>query len=300
MTKRRAVIDSATNWAFTAGWAATKGMPERAAQQVFRMAADALWWQDAGGVEQLKKNLARVSPDLDANQLNKLTRAGMRSYMRYWCETFLLPKMTKAQINDRFELRGFERLDEALESGNGALMIPGHMANWDIAGAWAVARYGHLTTVVERLKPEGLFDQFLKYRESLGMEALPLGNPEVMRSLVDRLRSGGLVALLGDRDISRNGVVVDFFGEPASFPAGPATLAVLTGAPLYPVTMHYEGPRAIAVMHDQVEIPELLPKNDRVVHMTQRIARVFEVGISQHPEDWHMFQRIWVADRGPQ
>ena len=74
MTKRRAVIDSATNWAFTAGWAATKGMPERAAQQVFRMAADALWWQDAGGVEQLKKNLARVSPDLDANQLNKHIR----------------------------------------------------------------------------------------------------------------------------------------------------------------------------------------------------------------------------------
>jgi KDO2-lipid IV(A) lauroyltransferase len=274
-------------------------MPERMAQQVFRTAADALWWQDAGGVDQLGKNLARVRPDLDVHELSKLTRAGMRSYMRYWCEAFRLPKLTTEQINDRFELRGVELLDQALDSGSGALMIPGHMANWDVAGAWAAARYGRKTTVVERLKPEKLFDQFLSYRESLGMEALPLGNPDVMRNLIDRLRSGGLVALLGDRDISRSGVEVDFFGEPASFPAGPATLALLTGAPLFPVTMHYEGPRAIAVVHDQIPVPEFLPKSERAAHMTQQIARAFEVGIAQHPEDWHMLQKIWLADRSP-
>ena len=297
MVKQRTVADSATNWAFTVGWAATKGMPEAVAQQVFRTGADALWWQDAGGVAQLKKNLARVRPDLDPTELNKLTRAGMRSYMRYWCEAFRLPKMTPAQINGRFELRGVELLDQALDSGSGALMIPGHMANWDLAGAWAASRYGQLTTVVERLKPEKLFDQFMSYRQSLGMEALALGNPDVMRNLIERLRSGGLVALLGDRDISRSGVQVEFFGETASFPAGPAMLASLTGAPLYPVTMHYEGPRAIGVVQDQIEVPQYLPKNERVAHMTQQVARAFEVGIDQHPEDWHMLQKIWLGDR---
>ena len=176
-------------------------MPERAAQQVFRTAADTLWWQDAGGVDQLNKNLLRVRPDLDANELNTLSRAGMRSYMRYWCEAFRLPKMQPEQINERFELRGVELLDAALDSGTGALMIPGHMANWDLAGAWATQRYGQLTTVAERLKPEKLFDQFVSYRESLGMEVLPLGDPDVMRNLIERLRAGGLVALLGDRDI---------------------------------------------------------------------------------------------------
>jgi lauroyl/myristoyl acyltransferase len=299
MFNRRSVVDSATNWAYSVGWAATKRMPERGAQQVFRSAADTLWWQDAGGVDQLAKNLSRVRPELDANELNKLTRAGMRSYMRYWCEAFRLPKMNPEQINDRFELRGVELLDAALNSGTGALMIPGHMGNWDLAGAWATQRYGQLTTVAERLKPEKLFDQFLEYRESLGMEVLPLGDFEVVRNLVNRLRGGGLVALLGDRDITRNGVEVNFFGEQASFPAGPATLAVLTGAPLHPVTMHYEGPRVIAVVHERIAIPEHLPKNERVAHMTQRIASAFESGIAKHPEDWHMLQKIWIADRGP-
>ena len=108
------------------------------------------------------------------------------------------------------------------------------------------------------------------------------------------------MALLGDRDISRSGVTVDFFGEPAAFPAGPAMLASLTDAPLFPVTMHYEGSLAIAVIQDQIQVPEFLPKRERVAHMTQQIAGAFEVGIDQHPEDWHMLQQIWLADRGPQ
>ncbi len=297
MVDRRTITDSATNWAYTAGWAATKRLPERVAQQVFRTAADTLWWQDAGGVEQLSKNLARVCPDLDSRELNKLTRAGMRSYMRYWCEAFRLPKMNPEHFHTRFELRGVELLDQAMDAGTGVLMIPGHMANWDLAGAWGAQRYGRVTTVVERLKPEKLFDQFLQYRESLGMEVLPMGDSEIVRNLIQRLRSGGLVALLGDRDISGNGVTVDFFGKPAGFPVGPATLALLTGAPMYPVTMHYEGPLAVGVMHDRVEVPEWLPKGERVAHMTQQIARAFEVGISEHPEDWHMLQKVWMADR---
>jgi lauroyl/myristoyl acyltransferase len=299
MTNRRDVADSVTNWAYSVGWAATKRLPERAAQQMFRTAADTLWWQDAGGVDQLSKNLARVRPDLDPHELNKLTRSGMRSYMRYWCEAFRLPKMTPDHFATKFQLRGVETLDEAMDAGKGALMIPGHMANWDLAGAWGAQRYGRVTTVAERLKPEKLFDQFVQYRESLGMEVLPLGDSEVMRNLLERLKSGGLVALLGDRDISGSGIAVDFFGEAAGFPAGPATLAILTGAPLYPVTMHFEGPIAVGVVHDRVEVPESLPKRERVAHMTQQIARAYEQGIAEHPEDWHMMQKVWLADRNP-
>lgn len=299
MANRKSIADSATNWAYSAGWAATKRLPERAAQQVFQTAADTLWWRDAGGVDQLSKNLARVRPELDPADLNKLTRAGMRSYMRYWCEAFRLPKMNPELFHIRFQLRGVELLDQAMKEGKGVLMIPGHMANWDLAGAWGADRYGRVTTVAERLKPEKLFDQFLEYRESLGMEVLPLGDSEVMRDLIQRLKSGGLVALLGDRDISGKGVAVDFFGEPAGFPVGPATLAMLTGAPLFPVTMHFEGPLSVGTMHDRVEIPEWLPKGERAAHMTQQIARAYEVGIAKHPEDWHMLQKVWLADRKP-
>jgi lauroyl/myristoyl acyltransferase len=299
MSDKWHVADSVTNWAYSAGWAATKRLPERAAQRMFQTGADALWRQDAGGADQLSKNLARVCPDLDAHELRDLTRKGMRSYMRYWCEAFRLPTMSPEYFSTQFQLRGVELLDQGMEAGKGVLMIPGHMANWDLAGAWGAQRYGRVTTVAERLKPEKLFDQFLQYRETLGMEVLPLGDSDVIRSLVERLKSGGLVALLGDRDISGRGIGVDFFGEKAGFPAGPATLALLTGAPLYPVTMHFEGPMSIGVVHDRVEIPESLPKSERVAHMTQQIARAFEIGIAKHPEDWHMLQRVWLADRKP-
>jgi KDO2-lipid IV(A) lauroyltransferase len=299
MTSRKDVADSVTNWVYSAGWAATKRLPERAAQQMFRTGADILWRQDAGGVDQLSLNLARVCPDLDPHELKELTRAGMRSYMRYWCEAFRLPTMSPEYFANQFQLRGVELLDQGMDEGNGVLMIPGHMANWDLAGAWGAQRFGRVTTVVERLKPEKLFDQFLQYRELLGMEALPLGDSDVMRNLVDRLKSGGLVALLGDRDISGRGIAVDFFGETAGFPAGPATLAILTGAPLYPVTMHFEGPISVGVVHDRVEIPVSLPKHEWVANMTQQIARAFEVGIAKHPEDWHMLQKVWLADRKP-
>jgi KDO2-lipid IV(A) lauroyltransferase len=242
----------------------------------------------------LKSNLARVRPDLTEKELELLTRAGMRSYMRYWCEAFRLPTYSPNKINETFELRGKEILDATLNQGNGAIMIPGHMANWDLAGAWATQRYGALTTVAEQLKPKDLFDQFLEYRESLGMEVLPLGEPDVMRSLLRRLREGRLVALLGDRDLTSSGVIVDFFGGKASFPAGPALLSIMTGAPLHPVTMHNEGHQTVGVVYPRVEVPELADRDAQVSHMTQQIARAFEVGIAEHPEDWHMLQRVWL------
>jgi len=286
--------DSATAWAFTSGWALSKRLPERAARSAFQSGADYLWWRNAGGVVRLKSNLARVRPDLSEKELELLSRAGMRSYMRYWCEAFRLPTYSPNKINESFELRGKEILDATLNQGNGAIMIPGHMANWDLAGAWATQRYGALTTVAEQLKPKDLFDQFLEYRESLGMEVLPLGEPDVMRSLLRRLREGRLVALLGDRDLTSSGVVVDFFGGKASFPAGPALLSIMTGAPLHPVTMHNDGHQTVGVVYPRVEVPELADRDAQVRYMTQQIAWAFEVGIAEHPEDWHMLQRVWL------
>lgn len=293
-TKDINVRDALTARVFSAGWSATKWMPEKAATSFFRNAADLLWWQDAGGVGQLKVNLARVKPDLDHRELEKLTRAGMRSYMRYWCEAFRLPAMKVDDINERFELHGIEILDQALAQGRGALMIPGHMANWDLAGAWACQRYGGLTTVAERLKPEELFDKFLAYRQTLGMEVLPLGDADVTRTLIRRLKEGRLVALLGDRDLTSSGIPVDFFGARASFPAGPALLALLTGAPLHPVTMHYDGKKAVGVVHPEVTALPNASRSDNIAHMTQQIATAFEAGIAEHPEDWHMLQKVWL------
>jgi len=297
-SRRAAASESLSAWLYDVGWKVTRTLPEPAANAVFRQMADALWRRGAGGVRQLERNLRRVHPDYDNDAIRDLSRAGMRSYLRYWCEAFRLPTWSRQRITETFVLERQEILDSALEQG-GALMIPGHMANWDHAGAWAAATYGSVTSVAERLKPEKLFHAFLDYRRELGMDILGTGEADVLRQLTRRLRDGKLVALLGDRDISRSGVHVDFFGQPASFPAGPALLTLMTDVPLHPVTMWFDGEMCRGYVHDRIEVPTAGDRDEKIIAMTQRLARGWESGIREHSADWHMLQKVWVADLTP-
>ncbi len=295
---RSTATDTMNAWLYEVGWKVTKALPEPAANAVFQQMADALWRRHAGGVTQLERNLERVHPRAAHEEIRELSRAGMRSYMRYWCEAFRLPSWSKARIKDTFILERQYLLDDALDKG-GALMIPGHMANWDHAGAWAALTYGSVSSVAERLKPEKLFKKFMAYRRELGMDLLGTGEPDVLRQLTRRLRDGKLVALMGDRDIGRTGVHVDFFGEPASFPAGPAILAMMTDVPLHPVTMWFDGDIARGYVHDRIEMPTGGEREDNIRLITQQLARGWESGIREHSVDWHMLQRVWVADLTP-
>lgn len=291
--------DAVTEWAFASGWQVVRHLPERAAYATFDRAAVTLWKRNGAGVQQLRRNMARARPSAGVDELEDLTREAMRSYLRYWCDTFRLPQWSPARIRETFLLDRRDRMDDALAAGTGAIMVVNHAGNWDHAGAWGALRYGGLTTVVERLRPEGLYEQFLAYRNSLGMETLPTGDPDVVRVLARRLQAGRLVPLMGDRDISRRGVIVDLLGQPASFPAGPALLAQLTDAPLYPVTLSYEEDRAVGVVHERVPVPTQGTRAERLQAVTQGIADAFSAGIAAHPVDWHMMQPVWLEDLDP-
>jgi len=290
------IVDAATEAAFGLGWRAVKRMPEPASDALFRRLADRAWRKDGASVRQLERNLHRVRPELSADELRDLSREGMRSYLRYWNEAFRLPAWSRSRISSTFELEGCEVMDTALGGGRGIIMVPGHMANWDHAGAWAALRYGSVTTVAERLKPEGVFTQFLDYRRTLGMNVIPHGSPDVIRELARTLTAGGLVALLGDRDVGRNGVDVQMFGETARIPGGPALLSMLTGAALHPVSMWFDGEMLRGRVFPAVPIPADGEKSERLTQMCQGLADALCRGIYEHPADWHMMQRVWVSD----
>jgi len=279
-----------------AGWRLIKTLPEGASYAAFDRIADNLWSRNKGGVVQLERNLRRVHPELTHAEVRELSREGMRSYMRYWCEAFRLPTWSPQRITATFQMERVHLMDEALASGRGAVMVPGHMANWDHAGAWGCLRYGGLTTVAERLKPAKLYEQFLAYRQKMGFEVLGLGDPDVMRTLVRRLREGRLVALLGDRDLSGSGVHVQLFGETASLPAGPALLSIMTGAPMHPVSMWFDGEFTRAYVHDVIEVPTGVDRETAVATMTQQLADAYTDSIRRHSRDWHMLQKVWLAD----
>ncbi|MEW1912293.1 phosphatidylinositol mannoside acyltransferase [Kitasatospora sp. NPDC085895] len=293
--------DRLVYWLYAAGWAVVKRLPERVARTLFERIADRVWRGRGKGVLQLEANLRRVHPEADEARLRELSRAGMRSYMRYWMESFRLPAWSLQRIADAMSVKGLEQLNEAMSAGRGAVIALPHMGNWDLAGAWIASAGGYpFTTVAERLKPEQLFDRFVAYREGLGMEVLPLTGSDVsvIGTLARRLRQGKLVCLLGDRDLSAAGLQVDFFGEPTRMPAGPAALALRTGAALFPVTLWYDGPLMRAEIHPEIPPPAEGDQRERTSAMVQALADVWAEGIREHAEDWHMLQKLWLADLG--
>lgn len=293
--------DRLTDALYGAGWSTVKKLPEPVAARLGRTIADIAWKRRGKGVQRLEANYARVVPGAGPGRLAELSRAGMRSYLRYWMESFRLPAWSAERIRTGFDPKDVHHLTEGLDAGKGVILALPHLANWDLAGAWVTtALRTPFTTVAERLKPETLYDRFVAYREGLGMEVLPHSGGAAFGTLARRLRDGGLVCLVADRDLSASGVEVDFFGEQARMPAGPALLAQHTGALLLPVTLWYDdSPVMHGRVHPAIEVPESGTRAEKTSVMTQALADAFATGIAEHPEDWHMLQRLWLADLDP-
>lgn len=282
-----------SDWGYAAGWLTVRAMPEFAARTMF--GAGALYASRGGGPDQLRRNLARVIGAEPQDVPADLVRAALASYARYWREAFRLPAMDQRQIGRAMNdtAAGREHLEAALAAGRGVVMALPHSGNWDLAGVWLTQNYGRFTTVAERLKPESLYRRFIDYRESLGFEVIPLsgGQQPPYALLSERLGENRVVCLMAERDLSRTGVEVEFFGEPTRMPAGPAKLAISTGAALLPVHSWYDGDTC------RVDIePALDCGSGDVAAVTQALAHVFARNIAEHPADWHMLQPQWLTD----
>ncbi len=297
------LTDRASLAGYRAGWSLTRRMPDRLAYRSFDLLADAIWRRGGKGVDRMRSNYGTVRPELSPAELDALVRAGMRSYLRYWCDSFRLPDRSIDELVDGVRVVGDEPVRARLQSGRSAVMFLGHLGNWDFGGAWSTTQLGPVTTVAERLKPEELFDEFLAFRERLGMRIIPLtGGGDVFRELTNACRSGALVALLADRDLTKGGIEVDFCGQRARMAVGPAALAVSTGAALHPCMVHYEphprarGWRTVVTFHDAVPVPAEGTTREKVQAMTQACADVLSEAVRDHTEDWHMMQRVFTKD----
>lgn len=273
--------------AYIGGWKLVRRIPEPIAELSCNFLADC-WSRWGRGLPQLRKNLARVT-DVD----HALIRNAARSYARYWREAFQLPALASdaalhAKLKDNAV--GLDRLQESIAQGDGVILVTTHSGNWDMAGLMLVQLEGSFTTVAERLKPEALYEAFVQFREGLGFRVLPLtGAEKPFEQLKDTLRAGGIVCLLGERDLTRSGVEVQFFGETTRMPAGPAKLAIDTGAALHPVHLSFT-PDGWGI-----EVGERIQATD-VQQTVQSVADALAEGIAQHPEDWHMLQPLWLSD----
>ena len=281
-----------TALAYFAGWRIVRWLPENNAYRLFSFVADRASAKNGKSFRRLESNLKRVRPELTDTQLRSLAEAGMRSYLRYWCDTFRSPDWDTNRIQSTVTVNDPDLLLQPVRSKRGVVVALPHAGNWDHAGSYFCSQGIPLVTVVERLKPEKLFRKFLEYRQAIGMEALPLDG-RVMGTLASRLREGKLVALIADRDLSRSGIDVKFFDGTARMPAGPALLAIRTGADLITAYVSYTA-TGIHIDFRKVQIADGDSESERVAKTVQLCADNFASGISEHPQDWHMLQRIWV------
>ncbi|PID96221.1 MAG: phosphatidylinositol mannoside acyltransferase [Actinomycetales bacterium] len=291
------------------GWPTLRLMPSFAAYRLFDAVAHAQVIRGGRGVDRLRANYARVRPELDDRELNALVRAGMRSYMRYFCEALRLPDSSPARLDRMVRIVHEGPVRELRDAGRPVVFFLGHMGNWDAAGAWSTSHLAPVTAVAERLKPEAVFQEFVAYRESLGMTILPLtGGPDPFTALKEAVARGDFVTLLADRDLTAGGVEVDFCGHRARMAKGPAALALQTDTALFTVTIHYApassgrgmgGREVVVEFSPRIPVPEHGDDTEKVVQMTQACATYLGEAIVRHTEDWHMMQRVFVDDLDP-
>ena len=249
------------------------------------------------GVMYRRHALRVVGEGTSEAELTALTRRAFLNYARYWFEGARLPALGSEVVADRFLVEsGWEHLVAGMEAGKGVIMALPHIGSWEWGGAWLALQGYPMTSVAEPLKPPAMYDWFVAQREAMGLTIVPLG-ADASGVLLRTLKAGKLVGLLCDRDIGGNGVEVEFFGEDTTMPAGPAMLALRTGAVLLPTAV-YSGP---GIEHTAVIMPPVPTERtgrlrQDVARVTQLIAGDLEQLIRRAPEQWHLFQPNWPSD----
>jgi KDO2-lipid IV(A) lauroyltransferase len=282
--------------AYRSGSALARALPEPVAGRV----ADGLGVLAShvarGRRRQVERNLARVLPAAPQQVRRRLVTSTFRSYARYWAESFRLPGTDAATLDAGIDVPGWPLVQAARAGGNGAILALPHLGGWEWAGFWVAAvQKTPITVVVEPLEPPELFEWFAGFRRSLGMQVVPLG-PSAGAEVLRALRANEVVCLLCDRDIGGSGVDVEFFGERTTLPAGPVTLALRSGAPLFAVAVYYDS-RGRRATVQPVSTNRTGGLRADVARVTQDLAHAFEDLIRVAPDQWHLLQPNWPSDR---
>jgi lauroyl/myristoyl acyltransferase len=286
-------------WTYRALAAALQRLPEPVADGAARGVGLTLMGFRSEHRDMYARHLRRVlGRAIPRDELRRRTADAFVAYARYWVEAARLASVPPEVIEARMIVEsGYEHLVEAMAEGRGVVVALAHVGSWEWGGAWLALQGYPMTTVAERLEPPELYDWFVAERAAMGLTVLPLAD-ETRSALLKCLRHGGLVGLICDRDLAGNGIEVDFFGEATTLPAGPATLALRTGATLLTAAV-YSGPgRAhTGVVNPPISLQRSGSLRQDISRVTQTVADELAALIARAPDQWHLFQPNWPADR---
>ena len=282
--------------AYKASAAIARAVPGRVARSAASLGGTAAAHVGGARRAQVERNLRRLDPSLGGRDLQRRVEATFGSYARYWAESFRLSSLSPERIDGTFSMEGYGHIVEARASGIGPIIALPHLGGWEWAAFWlTLVEDAPVTAVVERLEPPDLFEWFVHLRSELGMTVVPLG-PDAATACIGALRNAEVLCLLSDRDIGGGGIEVDFFGERTTLPAGPATLALRTGAPILPTAIYFDGVGHRAVVQAPLDTGRRGRLREDVARITQDLAVALEGLIAAAPDQWHLMSPNWPSD----
>jgi phosphatidylinositol dimannoside acyltransferase len=288
----------AVYWQYRSVWEAVARLPEPLARRMpGRIGRQ--WHRFAAPEQrdQVRRNLDRVTGgNLSARELDRLVRDAYVGYARYWVDSFRLHTMDGEEVVAASTAEGLHHLDAVRDSGEGGVLATGHLGSWDVGAFFTSQRRWGMVVVAEVVEPRRLFDRFVDLRRTAGIDVIPLVRGGDMLDRLERriTEDGALATLLADRDLTRKGPIVEFFGEPCRLPPGTAALARRTGRTVSVGAFLTEGPGYRAVVRAPIDIAGL-----DLYDGTQAVAHELEALISRYPDQWHVFVRNWLVDREP-
>ncbi len=275
-------------------------LPEAAMRTVGSGLGRLAWYVAPGRRRLVQRHLRRITGGDDG--IRAQSKAMFASYGRYWAEVFWLRPNRIPDLVAESTVENESGMRAAFSQGRGLLLILPHMGNWEVAGAVAKDLGMPVLSAAENLPNPLITKWFLDVREMAGIDIVLTGRgARATASLMRRLKEGGTVALLADRDVTGRGIPVTFFGEETTMPAGPIALAVKTGAPVLVVGSYFEnGAGHRYVVSDPLALPEAGTQEEKVAAGVQLLADALEERIRRKPEDWHLFVPNWPSDREEQ
>lgn len=282
---------------YRAGSALVQRTPSAVATPVRMLASKVAARASAERRFMVARHLRRVmDADLDGDELERSIDKTIDAYARYWVDSARLQSVDPADVDEGFTVEGFEHIENAFARGVGPILALPHLGGWEWAGRWLTCRPGYeVTVVVEPLDRPELFEWMVEYRESFGMQVVPLG-PDVATRVIQALKANHVVCLLCDRDIAGGGIEVDFFGETTTLPGGPATIALRTGAAIIPVGVYQQPGRHHAICRPPLDTQRQGRLRSDVSRVTQDLAHELERLIRRRPEQWHLMGPNWPSD----
>jgi KDO2-lipid IV(A) lauroyltransferase len=268
-----------------------RALPTHTGRMLFGWAGAAAYRLLPGVRGTVAENQARVlGREPDDPLVVSSTRRAFRTYARYWFDAFDVVGWSDERILRHFRMDGVDNLRADPVTGLGVVAVLPHMGNWDAVGRLMGALHIPVVSVAERLRPEELFRLFYDHRSQLGIEIVGLGEAGTGRLLSEAIGAGKVVALLADRDLTGRGIEVEMFGHPRRLPAGPALLALSTGAPVVVVDLYETADGWRGASHPQIAFEPTGDRRADATALTREIARAFERSIGAAPWDWHAFQ----------